>query len=109
MAVTDNKNPRERGGKGSATLMIDPDRLKEAAMPLMQLLKAECHPHCAVIVTGESAKLVVDEVFVLTGDEESVKPVMVEPLSPKTSWMDKLADEISRQILGEANRDIPSK
>ena len=89
--------------------MIDRDQLRIAALPLMRLLRAEFSPHCRAVVTQQGVEIVADDVFFPRGDEESVNSVMVEPLSPKTSWMDKLADKISRQIPGEANRDIPSK
>ena len=33
--------------------MVDADRLKEMAEPLMEYLVDNCHPHSAVIVTAE--------------------------------------------------------
>jgi hypothetical protein len=42
-------------------MIITPDQiiaLREAAMPLMQWLHNNCHPHCTVIVDSERIELV---------------------------------------------------
>jgi hypothetical protein len=39
--------------------------LREAAMPLMQWLAENCHPHCTVIVDSERAELMEGQTVVL--------------------------------------------